>query len=438
MFHLIKSNLGTFGKTSEKKFDLILTNPPYVTNSSANIKKGISDIFDNVGKPYYQLKGRGVETIAIEWIIKNLVDGGEAIVVVPDGLFTQKTVIKYIKKTCVVNAIISLPKNTFYATSKKTYILHLNKKTKNLTQQTPVFTYIVGEIGETRDTKRFVNDEYGNLIRNDLDECVKNYILFKNGITDLKSERTKIIDFKVFDDYKDWLIEKKLTDEEKIKIGLMKPIIRVSEEEFIESLEHIDKYINSVVTKGLPESPKTSKYVDESLDKYFVFPEIKGLTEKFIRNNSGMIPIYGGRQMEEAVGHIADKLAGVKYFENCLAWNREGSVGYVFYHNHKFTTNDHHRPMVLKEEFKEIINLKYVRMMLEKTLLESDDFEWSKTASKEKVKKIKIAFPVDKDGNPDYEEQQRIALRAESYDKIIKELSSKISMVCEASLDYFS
>nr|WP_308743539.1 N-6 DNA methylase [uncultured Anaerocolumna sp.] len=430
--------MGTFGKTSEKKFDLILTNPPYVTNSSANIKKGISDIFDNVGKPYYQLKGRGVETIAIEWIIKNLVDGGEAIVVVPDGLFTQKTVIKYIKKTCVVNAIISLPKNTFYATSKKTYILHLNKKTKNLTQQTPVFTYIVGEIGETRDTKRFVNDEYGNLIRNDLDECVKNYILFKNGITDLKSERTKIIDFKVFDDYKDWLIEKKLTDEEKIKIGLMKPIIRVSEEEFIESLEHIDKYINSVVTKGLPESPKTSKYVDESLDKYFVFPEIKGLTEKFIRNNSGMIPIYGGRQMEEAVGHIADKLAGVKYFENCLAWNREGSVGYVFYHNHKFTTNDHHRPMVLKEEFKEIINLKYVRMMLEKTLLESDDFEWSKTASKEKVKKIKIAFPVDKDGNPDYEEQQRIALRAESYDKIIKELSSKISMVCEASLDYFS
>lgn len=119
VFHLLKSNLGTFEKISEDKFDLILTNPPYVTNSSANIKQAAAAILDEKKKPYYSVKGRGVETLAIQWIIRNLVDGGEAWVVVPDGLMTQKNVLTYMKNECIVNAVISLPKNTFYATPKK-------------------------------------------------------------------------------------------------------------------------------------------------------------------------------------------------------------------------------------------------------------------------------------------------------------------------------
>lgn len=386
VFHLIKSNLGTFGKVDDDKYDLILTNPPYVTNSSANIKKSATQIRISTGKPYYTLKGRGVETLAIEWIVKNLNAGGEAIVIVPDGLLLQKTVITYLKHECIINAVISLPRNTFYATSKKTYIVAFTKKQKAVTQSTPVFTYIVCEIGETRDTKRFVNDIYGKPISNDLDDCVAQYNLFQSGISSYTSSNAKIYSWDEFSKFDSWLVDKNLSEEEKIAIGLAQLPNKVSEDCFMSELTALDNYIKDFVKSGKSKSISSIQYKSIPLDKLFHFPEIKGLTEKFIRSHSGEIPVYGGRQTESPVGMVADNLEGVRYFENCLAWNREGSVGYVFFHKHRFTTNDHHRPMLLKEEYIGQICLEYVRKVLQQIILSSDLFEWSKTASKEKNK----------------------------------------------------
>ncbi len=435
VFHLIKSNLGTFGKIDEEKYDLILTNPPYVTNSSANIKKSASQLMTKEKKQYYSLKGRGVETLALEWIIKNLNENGEAIVVVPDGLLTQKSIITYLKKECQINAVISLPKNTFYATSKKTYIIAFNKKPSHILQSSDVFTYIVGEIGETRDSKRFTNDINGEAIRNDLNECVNNYLLFKNGIIEFNSPRTKIYSWSDFSNFSTWLIDKNLSDEEKIEIGLLKPINKVSENEFIKELETIDSEINKFINSKT-ESIENINYISLPLNKLFNFPEIKGLTEKFIRSNTGNIPVYGGRQTETPVGMIADNLPGVRYFQNCLAWNREGSVGYVFFHNHKFTTNDHHRPMILKDEYNGKIDLHYIRYTLQQIILSSDAFEWSKTASKEKIKKISINIPVDVNGEYDVIMQKKIYQRLEKYDTIKVSLSKRIEEIVSMHLDF--
>lgn len=435
VFHLIKSNLGTFGKIEDEKYDLILTNPPYVTNSSANIKKSASQLMTKHNKPYYSLKGRGIETLALEWIVKNLNDNGEAIIVVPDGLLTQKSIIAYLKKECQINAIISLPKNTFYATSKKTYIIAFNKKRSHILQESPVFTYIVGEIGETRDSKRFTNDINGEAIRNDLDECVKNYLLFKNGVMEFSSPRTKVYNWSDFSKFSTWLVDKNLSDEEKIEIGLLKPVNKVSENEFIGELKIIDSEIENFI-KSKTEFIENINYVSLPLSKLFDFPEIKGLTEKFIRSNAGNIPVYGGRQTETPVGMVADNLLGVRYFENCLAWNREGSVGYVFLHNHKFTTNDHHRPMILKGEYVGKIDLNYIQHTLQQIILSSDAFEWSKTASKEKIKKILINIPVDANGEFDFKMQEKIYLRLKKYDTIKENLSKKIESINSMQLDF--
>ncbi|MCD8214933.1 MAG: N-6 DNA methylase [Clostridiales bacterium] len=435
VFHLIKSNLGTFEKIEDEKYDLILTNPPYVTNSSANIKKSASQLMTEHNKPYYSLKGRGVETLALEWIVKNLNDNGEAIIVVPDGLLTQKSIIAYLKRECQINAIISLPKNTFYATSKKTYIIAFNKKPSHILQESPVFTYIVGEIGETRDTKRFTNDINGEAIRNDLDECVKNYLLFKNGVMEFSSPRTKAYNWSDFSKFSTWLVDKNLSDEEKIKIGLLEPVNKVSENEFIKELKTIGSEIENFI-KSKTEIIENINYVSLPLGKLFDFPTIKGLTEKFIRSNTGNIPVYGGRQTETPVGMIADNLPGVRYFENCLAWNREGSVGYVFLHNHKFTTNDHHRPMILKSKYIEKIDLNYIQHTLQQIILSSDAFEWSKTASKEKIKKILINIPVDANGEFDLKMQKKIYLRLKKYDTIKENLSKKIENINSMQLDF--
>lgn len=435
VFHLIKSNLGTLERTEDEKYDLILTNPPYVTNSSANIKKSASQLMSKDNKPYYTLKGRGIETLALEWIIKNLNDEGEAIVVVPDGLLTQKSIIAYLKKECQINAIISLPKNTFYATSKKTYIIAFNKKSSYILQDTPVFTYIVGEIGETRDSKRFTNDINGESIRNDLDECVKKYLLFKSGIMEFDTPRAKAYNWSDFSKFSTWLVDKNLSDKEKREIGLLEPENKVSESEFVEELKAIDGEIKKFI-KCQSEAIENVNYVSLQLNKLFYFPAIKGLTEKFMRNNTGNIPVYGGRQTETPVGMIADNLPGVKYFQNCLAWNREGSVGYVFFHNHKFTTNDHHRPMILKDEYIGKIDLHYIQHTLQQMILSSDAFEWSKTASKEKIKKISINIPVDANGEFDIKMQKKIFLKLKRYDTIKASLSKKIEAVVSMKLDF--
>lgn len=133
------------------------------------------------------------------------------------------------------------------------------------------------------------------------------------------------------------------------------------------------------------------------LSEIFEFPSIKGLTEEYINKHNGIIPVYGGRMTESPVGFIEDNLPEVKYFENCLAWNREGSIGYVFWHKHRFSTNDHHRPLVLKTKYLDSINLEYARIVLQLLLL-SSGFSWGKTASKQKVKNMNINFPTDNYG----------------------------------------
>jgi hypothetical protein len=110
------------------------------------------------------------------------------------------------------------------------------------------------------------------------------------------------------------------------------------------------------------------------------------------------------------IGYVADDLSDVKYFENCLGWNREGSVGYVFHHECKFTTNDHHRPLVLKPEYADLIDLDYVAITLEDYLL-SLGFTWSKTASKAKVRQMSIDIPITEDGDIDVDAQRAIAMR---------------------------
>lgn len=170
------------------------------------------------------------------------------------------------------------------------------------------------------------------------------------------------------------------------------------------------------------------------MEGIFDFPSIKGLTAKFIQSNAGDIPVYGGRIEETPIGQIKDNLKCVKYFENCLAWNREGSVGYVFWHKHKFTTNDHHRPLIVKPEFKSVIDLSYMKYEIQEVLLKQG-FKWSKTASKEKVEKIFIKVPVIANGNYDLSAQKEIASKYLMIDQIKQELENKLNDLLKVNVN---
>lgn len=118
-----KTILGTLEQTDGKQYDVILANPPYY--QSALISRSAKDT------GFYTEKGLGVEGLFLEWIIKSLKPNGVANVVLPDGIFTNvgnNRLHEFITTNCYIEAIISLPINTFFNTPKKTYIMTLKKK----------------------------------------------------------------------------------------------------------------------------------------------------------------------------------------------------------------------------------------------------------------------------------------------------------------------
>lgn len=230
-FVLKKSNLGTLEDLEENKYDLILTNPPYVVNGSGDIKT----LANRTG--HYQCNGLGLEALFMEWIVKSLKEGGTALVVIPDGILSNmanKKLREFILEKCAIEGIISLPINTFFGTPKKTYILAIKKKfiddlgnTKK--QNYPVFSYICNSIGETLDIYRFDCDD------NNLEEAVNQYKLYQasdnktmfkaiaydeneNPYIDKKCKLISIDDFYSTVD-QSWDIDKYWTDEEKVELG---------------------------------------------------------------------------------------------------------------------------------------------------------------------------------------------------------------------------
>lgn len=243
VFRLIRSNLGTFSQTDDEPFDLILTNPPYVTSGVRSLRKSIEE---NGLADYYTAGGRGTESLAIEWIVRNLKPGGQALVVVPDGLLIQKSVLDFIGKSCVVQGIISLPLRTFYSTSKKTYILIISKLHVNQPHpKPPVFTYLVSEIGESRDNYRFPIEE------NDLDVAVNLFNQFKGSPSSLQTSdpRCKILDASDIYSASNWLVDRKWSVEEMEALGVSEQATEYTEDEFVALVADAQRLLADYVEK---------------------------------------------------------------------------------------------------------------------------------------------------------------------------------------------
>lgn len=224
VFHLIRSNLGTYERVDPtEQYNLILTNPPYVTSGSASIKSAIdaADLSE-----HYAQGGRGTESLAIQWIVNHLKPGGQAFVIVPDGLLNQISILEYIKSECDVLAIIALPSRTFYSTPKKTYVLGVRKKPTGSTQGSPVFTYLVSEIGESRDARRV------EIEQNDLTSMEAEFRFFQASPTSYQSKdpRCRIVAWPEFDQQRHWLIDRSWTHEEKVELGITDETVEVDAE----------------------------------------------------------------------------------------------------------------------------------------------------------------------------------------------------------------
>lgn len=222
------STLGTLEKLIPERYDLILANPPYY-QSAVITEASKSIMLEGTSTKAYTSGGRGIESLFTEWIIKSLKKGGEANIILPDGIFTNianNRLKQFILDNCFIESIISLPVGTFFNTPKKTYILTLHKRTdaeKGQTQPYPVYGYLCSTIGETLDSYRFDIDE------SDLKDAVDLYTLYKtnkshsmvqNAIKD--NPRAKLLKIDSFGKDDNWDINLQWTDKEKEDLGIKK------------------------------------------------------------------------------------------------------------------------------------------------------------------------------------------------------------------------
>lgn len=254
IFSLKRGAGGTLECLEEDRYDLILTNPPYLVNGSGKLKANMTN------SDKYTWNGLGLESLFMEWIVKSLKEDGMAYIVIPDGLLSnmQNTTLKnQIKDLCYIRGIISLPLNSFFATSKKTYILVLQKKSEDANGNKPaqtekVFTYLCSSIGETLDVNRFDDPEH-----NDLREATRLFKNFKNlgnysdsnfSDKDKEDKRMKLLDIDIFKDDTTWIIEKQWSDEEKEKLGIKEKKNTATINEFCDMLTDLNNSINTIIS----------------------------------------------------------------------------------------------------------------------------------------------------------------------------------------------
>lgn len=405
VFRLLRDNLGTFGIHDDEPYDLILTNPPYVQKGSKFLKTLIQE---NGYSDRFTFEGAGTEALAIEWIVRNLKPGGQAIVVIPDTLLQQARVFAGMKDMCFIRAIISLPQKTFYATPKKTSIIVLERKPEKEKSEEyrPVFLYWVSEIGETRDTNRLKFEE------NDLTKMVSLYNQYSASPDSFEttSPRCKFISFDELERSSKLFLEDFWTTGE------------LQEFEGLETSNsaNTDNYqmlIDSAITAlgALKDSLVGLDKIDDDfanvvstpLSKIFDFRKGKSeYTKRYISENPGQYPVYSSKTYNFGeLGKINTFDLDGKY----LTWTTDGAhAGTVFLRNGKFSMSSHCGAFIFREEVDDIL-IEFVFAKLDGELKKCAIGEENKRITKEMIERVEIKIPITKDGKFDLEAQRIIA-----------------------------
>lgn len=441
---ILKTNsiLGTLSEPVENEYDLIVTNPPYVTSGSSNLKDEIKK--DGTLVNYYKTNAIGVEGLFMEWIVKALKPNGKAYIIVPDGIFNRindKNLRQFLLDECFIDGIISLPIKTFFTTPKRTYILCITKKAnKKQVQTEPVFTYFVSEMGESRDVYRF------DIEQDDLNEAVTLYSFFKGNKQSFAKINTdircKIQPIELFKPENHWCIERWWSSEEKELLGIKDENLKLKIEEFPTLLDEVSNSIISIKAEvqELANDSNKPKFVKIAIQDIFdlkVKTNNSKFTKTFIDKNKGAIPVHSASKFPDNVdyGYVKDKLVGIKYFEDCLTWNIDGSIGKVYLRSGRFTLSEKVIPLIVQEKYKKSLDLLFLKYAIEMEF-GKHYFGFDNKAGKGKIQEIEISIPTNKKGVFDIELQKQLAVKFKRIEEIKQSISEELDKISSTEIDF--
>lgn len=415
VFRLLRSNLGTFAETTDEPYDLILTNPPYVTKGSRSLQDTIAQ--DQRTARFYDFGLKGTEGLALNWIIKKLRPGGEAFVIVPDGLLRRQSAIAALREHCLIRAIVSLPSRTFYATPRSTYILALEKKTDAQEQTEPVFGYVVKETGETRDAKRFEVDS------NDLVEMVSLFRQFRGDPSAFRcaSALCKVVPFDEIRARDDWRADRWWTYAERVELGLSVAPAVVGERAFVDEMAELAGDLRGLVQRYPTDGEEKRGYsfrpllLGDSAAISYVTTRTgwkdEDLQKLVVDGDVEAVPVY--RAAAEAFGsvlpihkNLIEASAGAPLIS--FAANGDGSAGtnFIFHEQPFYVTGD--RTVLRVED--ENIDPRYVMYAL-RNMKAVYGFDHTHKAVPKNLTKVSLDVPVTGHGEWDIDAQREIVQR---------------------------
>lgn len=407
---LSSSTDGTAINSVKHPADYVFSNIPFYVNGVSQIDSSLKDLglLD-----FYVSCGIGIESRFLKYILAQIKNRnpGLAFVIVTDGiLYRHKDNIrKVINQNADVLGIISLPVGVFQNNNWKTSILIFKTKS-NIPEYSPVFLYNVENIGVSLDTYRTP------IMENDIPSLKKAWAMrLSNQLTDQKCRMAARDEFLAADKWSDlfsWC--RTITNENAISFP-----------EFIATSTEIILNISRELTEAdqrISDVFSLEDYVEIELGNPTYFQTATAdyqTTVKYARTHPGKYPLFSS-QIDKPVAFMENAEFRPILIENensslnkkIISWNIKGDpCKDIREHTEPFYVTENRGLISILDNN---INFNYLLYYLREHLVSEGNFTRLNEAHAGKVKKIRVKFPIDSDGNLDRNKQKSIAKNYES------------------------
>jgi type I restriction-modification system DNA methylase subunit len=415
--------LGTLEYPPRATIDVILTNPPYVTQGSSIYKKELEHVVGTRNgldlRDYYDKGGLGVEALFMRYISGALKPGGRAFVIVPLGMLnrTDPRPKRELLDECNLLASIQLPRNTFFNTSQKTAILVLERRRTSVEKRPRVLCAIARSIGETLDWRRIPAPK-----DNDLDEIATAFIGLSSGNAKPAESKPfiRLIDADKFTANDRWDVARFWTDDELVGLGVQEGA--VTRVDFVtEAKSRLEEVIHELASaKAELDDLTHGKTVEISLNdaRYFKVKSGTRVRTADIREHVGDVPIYSCFKTAIETKGRADRewlvSQGMTIEEKKIVTvNANGaSVGKVYVRDEVCAITD---DVIILELTDPALLHDYIAVEL-RSAVAAGGYLYEAKLFVARVKELAVKVPVQADGSFDVDQQEKIAAAVKRFE----------------------
>lgn len=429
-FVLMNENehLGALYNPPRDAVDVILTNPPYVTQGSAIYRSELKEVKGPRNgldlREYYEGSGLGVESLFMRYISGALKPGGRAFVLVPLGMLnrTETGPKANLLRECNLLGSIQLPRNAFFNTAQPTYILVLEKRHTSVDERPPVFCGIARSTGETLDYERVPtpND-------NDLMAIAELFIQHRAGQT-VESPIVRVVPATEFTENERWDVPRFWSDADLVDLGERSPAVpRLT---FIEELTGTLATLQEDLAAAHEEftALTSGATVEVSLSDQTLVKVRSGsrVTNAQLREHPGDVPVYSCFTDARSVkGRVdAEWLAelGIPVLDaESATVNANGAtgVGIVFTREKGCLLTD---DVIAVTPVHPDIDVYYLAVALASSVA-AGGYLYEAKLFVRRVRALSVRLPIGDDGFYDIEQQRLIAAAAKRLDTIRQRLT---------------